>query len=511
MTTESRVVRLRLALCLAGLVVLIAWQLVLIRMPWPETYEFHASSGLAEQDKFVYSLYYTNNFPIASTKNGLNYFFYYTKAPVAAQANTLEYSMAGAQRLFREQAQTLVMEWGHTIRSGQLFSTYLFLPDAWRLGSPQFAEVRVTNGAMFIAALASVYLMGWWAGRPVFGVVFVLLIGSNPFQLYEAYRHENVFSWPITAFCFMLALALPFLTGKHLSVWYAGAAAIVAGLFVATVRQIRPEPFLTIAAVAMAMLWATSLTWRARLLAVAVLAGATLFGIRAWDAYFDRKFEQAARVVASAGGHVLSDTPGHYHVFWHPIWCGLGDFDTTHGHKWDDSAAAAYAQPVLKARYNQDLPWWWGVETENVERTASDYLDPDHLYYRTPYFEPHYDEVLREKVLSDIRQDPAWFAGILGRRLARVFTETTRPQITLSTTLAASTPFPALLVLPLALAGAFLRRWTALKILAFSFVTSLPALLVYSGRGMTDYSVFHLCALALVADALVDYGKHRLV
>ena len=57
---------------------------------------------------------------------------------------------------------------------------------AWRLGSPQHAEVRMTNGLFFIAALGAVYLMSWRAGWPVFGAAFAMLVGSNPFQLYEA-------------------------------------------------------------------------------------------------------------------------------------------------------------------------------------------------------------------------------------------------------------------------------------------------------------------------------------
>ncbi len=146
----------RRALCLAGLVGLVLWQVALFRMDWQEIYPLRASSGMLEQDKFVYFLYYTNLFPVASTKNGLNYEFYYTKAAVTPQPNTLEYSAAAAQRTLRESGKTLVMEWGHTLRSGQLLTTYLYLPDAWRLGSPQFAEVRMTHGALFIRAAARV-------------------------------------------------------------------------------------------------------------------------------------------------------------------------------------------------------------------------------------------------------------------------------------------------------------------------------------------------------------------
>lgn len=498
----------RRLVCLAGLVLLVGWQLVFFRQAWPERYPFKAASGMAEQDKFLYFLYYRNLFPIASTNNGLNFFFYYTKAAVAPQPNTLDYSASGAENTLRNQGKTLVMEWGHTIRSGQLLSTYLFLPDAWRLGSPQHAEVRMTHGALFIISLAALYLMSWWVSRPVFGTVFVLLVGSNPFQLYEAYRHENVFSWPITALCFMLALALPLLVKPRISIAYAAGAAIVAGALASTLAQIRPEPITLLAGVAFALLCATSLSIRVRLALLALLLVTTGLGARAWNMYFDRKFEHAAGVVAGSGGHVLSGTRDHYHIFWHPIWCGLGDFGQDRGYAWSDSAALTYAQPILRARYGQELPWWWGVQgKEEHDRTADDFVDAGRTYYRIPYNTPHYDEVMRDKVLGDIRQDPIWYAGILGRRAMRLLTETTRPQITLSTGVMLPLPFSGLLVLPLALASALFRRWSDLKVLLFSCAGALPALLVFSGRGMTHYSVFHLCALALLVAWVVEAGR----
>ena len=496
--------------CAAGLVLLVGWQLLLFRQAWPERYTFKAASGMAEQDKFVYFLYYTGLFPVASTNNGLNYYFYYTKAAVPRQPNTLEYSPPGAQATLRTQGKTLVMEWGHTIRSGQLLSTFLFLPDAWRLGSPEHAEVRMTHGALFIASLAAVYLMSWYVNRPVFGTLFVLLVGSNPFQLYEAYRHENVFSWPITALCFMLALALPLLVKPRISIAYAVGAAIVAGAFASTLAQIRPEPITLLGGVAFAFLGATSLALRVRLGLVGLLVVTAALGARAWNAYFDGKFEEAARVVAASGGRVLSGHRDHYHVFWHPIWCGLGDFGQDHGYDWNDSAALAYAQPILRARYGQELPWWWGVQgKEEHDRTADDFVDAGRTYYRIPYNTPHYDEVIRDKVLGDIRHDPMWYAGVLGRRARRLLTETTRPQVTLSPGVMLPLPFSGVLVVPFALALGLFRRWADLKILLFSCAGSVPALLVFSGRGMTHYSVYHLCALALLASWLVEAGRRR--
>lgn len=38
---------------------------------------------------------------------------------------------------------------------------------------------------------------------------------------------------------------------------------------------------------------------------------------------------------------------------------------------------------------------------------------------------PAYNLILRETILRQIREDPVWYAEILGRRFVRVFTETT--------------------------------------------------------------------------------------
>jgi hypothetical protein len=43
----------------------------------------------------------------------------------------------------------------------------------------------------------------------------------------------------------------------------------------------------------------------------------------------------------------------------------------------------------------------------------------------------------------------------------------------------------------------------------FSSTASLPALLVFSGRGTVNYSVYHLCAVALVVSALVTLGRRQ--
>ena len=76
------------------------------------------------------------------------------------------------------------------------------------------------------------------------------------------------------------------------------------------------------------------------------------------------------------------------HETWAAIWEGLGDFDRTHGHAWSDPVA----EDFVRAR---GAP---GLTT------------------------PEAQAVLRRQVLSDVREDPAWYLGILARRLGATVT-----------------------------------------------------------------------------------------
>jgi hypothetical protein len=60
---------------------------------------------------------------------------------------------------------------------------------------------------------------------------------------------------------------------------------------------------------------------------------------------------------------------------------------------------------------------------------------------------------------------------------------------------------------PLLLAAAWLRRWADVKIVLFTCAISLTGVFVFSGRGVANYSVYHLSALALVASGVSQrYG-----
>jgi len=478
-------------------VLLVAWQFHLFKSNLPDTFSLSASSGLHAQKKFLYYLYYLDLFPVASTDSGRDYQFVVGPDAVPVEPDRLIYDSAAARQTVATRGNTLVMEWGHTIRTGGLLETYLFLPDAWRLRSPQHAEVRITNGAMFLVSLLLLYSSAWYCGAPVFGSVLVALLGSNPFQLFEAYRRENVFAWVITSFCLVLALSLPLLLRVKVRTWYLFAAPLGTGLLLGTVAHIRPEPLFALLVALLAVVLAAR-PWRYRLLMSAIQVAGLLLSQRSWHAYFQHKSAEAASTLRQAGGHVYTGVRDPPDIGWHVIWKGLGDFDRSHGYVWDDAAAITYSQPVLAERYHIDLPWWWGVKgKEDRAREAGDYYDTAGVYYRIPWEAPHYAEVLREKVLRDIASEPLWYLEIIGRRVSRILVDTTPARLTAGPDWFVPVPFSGLAALAFALAFVVARWTTGLKLLACSAATSLSALLIYSGGNIPYYGVFHLVALAL--------------
>lgn len=475
---------------LAGLVI---WQYSIFRTNQPATYRVDAT-GLMNDDRFVYFLYYLNLYPMASTRAGRNFEFYFDDREHPVEPDTLDYSQDGARRLLASDGDTLVTEWGHSIRTGNYLQTYLYLFDAWRLGTARQAEVRIANGAAFVAGLALVLVSSWSIRLTGLGILLVALMGSNPFQVYEAYRRENIFSWPITTFCLTLAVMLPILTGRVKWRWYAVAAAVASGGILATVLQIRPENGSMVVSVVAALLLNPAASIRHRARDVVVFVTVLLSGLVLWNSYFDRKFAETEAVVRAAGGHVYTGPRDVSHPFWDRLWGGLGDFDEKYGYSFAEPVQNAYIAPILQQEYGESLPWWWGPK---AEREATDYFDTARIYYRQPLQTPHAQEVLRDKVLRDITHDPLWYLGILAKRLRRVLTQTTPVRLYAGD---GEVPilFPGWFAVLVAAAAAVRRDGTGLRLLLFSLAPSLTAVLLYSGNNTPHYGVYHIVAAALV-------------
>jgi len=137
--------------------------------------------------------------------------------------------------------------------------------------------------------------------------------------------------------------------------------------------------------------------------------------------------------------------------------------------------------------------------------TDEEYADGAKAHYKIlPYGLPLYEEVIRDKVLEDIAQDPLWYIGILGKRLSRLLTEFTPIRLSLLDSWI-TIPSIGFLFIPMVLFSVVGRRFFETGLLMFTLPTCFTALFIYSGRGTIFYGVFHLIAGALF---FASYSAH---
>ena len=113
-------------------------------------------------------------------------------------------------------------------------------------------------------------------------------------------------------------------------------------------------------------------------------------------------------------------------------------------------------------------------------------------------------------VQDALRNDPVWYAGILWQRFDRILTDQTPIRIVVGTlTILAFTYHGALAILVL-LGTVRWRRWPETKLLMLSAAPSLTPLLIFSGKGATYYSIYHIVAAAIAIAMTVQYLRARM-
>ena len=386
-----------------------------------------------------------------------------------------------------------------TARLGDYGKIWLLLPEAlWR--GPDAATARWPTRTLFLASLLATWAAFCAVRRPVMGGIIVLLVGSDPFQLFEAYSNNNIFSLPITVALAALATHARLLAAnppplRRLWIW-----PIAAGAVLATVREIRLEPALIGLSLIAVYLTIKGLPLTKRATLAGVLIVTFYVTSAAWGIYWDAKFAQARRFVADHGGHPLPSAPMRHHNIWHTLLCGLGDYDHKYGHVWsDDPTYASVMTTVMR-------------EDPSVRYSGGRFLeafhDPEHLYPIHVCELPAYGAAARHNFLGAIRGDPRWYARILGRRLIRIMNETTPLSIELGI-MRLSFPLPGWIVLVALAAALAARDGFAIKVILFTAPLSLTALCMYSGIGNTYYAIFHLIAIAVLIELAVRFIKDK--
>lgn len=453
---------LRLLLLVAGILAIIAWQGTFRDNAdrLSDRYSISNTFG-GEQSAFAYFFHYLGLYPV-EIRGGL--------APGAS----------------REAAQETLRNHGNRLHMGETYdrlTVLSYVPDIYMGGDPLSPSHSTAAWIGFTTALIALYASLWTARLEFFGIALVALLGSDPFQLHEVYAQDNVFGWNITIGILIAAINLPlivnhryYLTSGGKTALYLWLAPLLSGAVLGTFRHLRTECVTTMAATMAAYVLLSGIGWRRKGALIAVLVGVFVITQSGWNAYFDRIETRSANTVRAAGGSVANDLGDlKVHVFWHPLWGGLGDFDGKYGYLFWDRVMIDYAAPTLVKRPG------WDPGTKMAYQDA-------------------YAEILREKMLSDIARDPLWYASIIVKRLNRVLFENTPPRLAVGSSWV-DIPVLQKLLLPfglLALACYLVRKeWSMPRLLLFPFAMGGVAVAVSTVNGYQYYATVHLFLYAL--------------
>lgn len=437
----------------------------------PDFQSRQKTTGLAHHlaEEFVYFQYYLGLFPVAtlSENPGLS---------KGAALNELE-----------ENGEKLVMEVEHWSRLGEHARIWTYMPNAWLRGSPKKPSVRLFNTLVFLTALLTLYLGMHAAGQPFAGTLLTFMCALTPYFIYEIFGRQNVFGLLGAGFFLILGLqAKAVFIGTSKKSWI--IVSLAAAVTVAFLAEIRNETIILLVSLVCLVLFAKRQHWilKVGLVAITFLTVTTTRnGIKIW---FDGEFEEAKKIVARHGGNVFNGPRIEGHRFWHPVFCGLGDFDQTYGYRWDDATAYRYAVPILNEKYKLDIRYEGGFHTEN-------YYDADSMYYVKFDEIPEYEEVVKEKVIHDITNDPWWYVTILLKRVLAIMNHTL------------PIPFAGWLVIPAFVWMWKERRYDWISVLLASLALVATPLLIYSGDGATYNALFGFIAIAFLTVFLANRKK----
>ena len=427
------------------------------------------------------------------------YFFHHFGVfPVGAlEVPDLGPSKQAATEFVAQHGDRLKMDFGwpiNTPRFGDYAKLFLFYPHMLIRGDPGHASAIPFNELLFITALLAVFWAFWLEGYRLLGVLIVVLVGSNPFQIVETYGRGNIFSIPISVALLVLAAHLGFLTGRRGVNGRAWVIAAVSGVVLASFREVRTEAGLMAASALATYLLARAPLPR-RLLLAAAFVVAFAVTAQAWTAFWAARIAAAERFVARAGGEVFRPPAGTHHAVWHAIYCGLGDYGSDRGFSWDDRAAFRWATTRDPVTNPDPIPYHY-VSGYYFEETY------DGIHHIAPTDLPEYNRLVKARVLAEIRRDPLWYVGVLFRRKIAVLRDATPVALSLGG-VTLGVPGAGWLLIPILAFTLWRRRFFHAALILFMLPLSAVAMLVYSGKGMTFYGISHLIAVAVAIDLLV--------
>jgi len=437
----------------------------------PEPQSRQDASGLdyAYAQSFVYFYYYTDHFPLSTLRT--------EKA----------FSKLSAIHEIEVNGRDLVMESGHWSRLGEHARIWAFMPDAWLRGSPKNPSVKTFNALIFFLGLLSLFHGLFRMGHTRLAFLLPGMVLCLPFFHYEVFSRQNLFALQGSVFMLVMGLILPSCVAKKNKRIISFLLLLMVGCIIGVAAEMRNENIILLMACGVMILLGHKETIQKRLLYCGLLLLFTVATRQGIQSYFQKKFDETKILVAQKKGHVYTGKRIKGHQFWHPVFCGLGDFDRKYGYVWKDQVAYQFAIPILRNRYQISYPY----HPDSLHFQA--WYDSARLYYIKFDEIEAYEKVMKEKVLHDIQNNPGWYLNILRKRIFRILHDC------LPFSNAGFLFFPAI-----ALLYVRKQRQSFSLLLASSLPGAIP-LLIHSGLGATFNPLYGVVALAMLIDFLAAY------
>lgn len=405
------------------------------------------------------------------------YFYYYTnRFPIAISDFNPEYSKEAATKYLTDSTESMLMEYKHWVRYGNHARILCYMPNAIVRGSPENPSVNLFNSIVFVTSLILLFLGFRKAGKPVLAIIIILLVNSSSFYQYEIFLNNNIFGLAACVFMMLTGILAPYIFGRRADK-ISLLLVILTGVIIAFFGSVRGEISVIVIS-GILILITINANWLKRLLHIGLLLGTFFVTQLLIESYFSNKYRETHSFLTENGGHPYNGLTTGNHPFWHPMFCGLGDFDEKYGYVWHDTVAYNYALPILNKEYGYDFQF-------NGKYQLDQYYDNEKKYYRKLDEMPEYEEICKKKILSDIADDPLWFIEILIKRCGRILSHTL--------------PFPyaGFLIIPLLIVLIVSKNRNYLILLLSSLPLSLTSFAIFSGGNNTFISFFPILSIAI--------------
>lgn len=429
--------------------------------------------------KFFYFNYFLDQYPL------------YSKKPIK------DFSEEGARKLLSESGPDLLMEYGYWTRLGEHFRNNLYFFKSFFTRSAENPSIIPFNIFIFFITLVGLYYAFARNGKPLLGLILVVLFGSSPFLRHEIFLRENVFGLMVLISLQILIINVKFVFNKKVNSYLIFLLPVLTGVLIGIGDQIRTESKILIFSAIFIYLFAGNTKIRNRLFMILLVCYSYIFTHNYIQNYYQLKIQKAKKTLVKYNGTSYTGPIIPSHNLWHPLACGLGDHDSKYGFEWKD----LWSYKLFLPKYNQK----YGTNYQmNKGYILNDYYNNEPFYPKKPELLPGYEEIVKEYTLNKIKSDPLWYGSIMIKRVWTILWNTSPVRMSVSI-FDLPIPFNGLLALFIFIIFVLNKLWVPAKLIFYTLPFTATPLIIYSGRNSTYLTSYHIFAFGIILYMILNH------